>query len=434
VRPFPLVSADLLAAQEDNLRACIRCGACLPVCPTYLLTGIEEESPRGRIAMALALHEGYLPMVTEDFVRHEENCLLCEACTAVCPAGVQMDVFGIALRAAMGRKRPWMERLARSIGFALLANLSWLRAGVRLLHWVGPLRGTARRLGILRLFGLSEADALLPSLFARPLVARGQQWRPVGPVRGQAALFAGCLMSTMFAEVDRATARVLSAHGWQVTVLTGQGCCGSLHAHEGELQAARALARRNIEAFEGDPASAIVVNAAGCGSMLKGYGRLLEDDPAYAARARAFSSRVRDVTEFLEQQDPPGPVAPLNLTVTLQDPCHLAHAQGIQRAPRTLIRRLPAVTFREMAEPSLCCGSAGVYNLTHKAKAQSLGQRKAANVQATGAVVVVTANPGCHLHLQATLAGSGVAVRHIIELLDESFREGGAYVGIESGE
>jgi len=433
MQPFPLADKALLATQLDNMLACIRCGACLPVCPTYLLSGVEEEGPRGRIAMALALHEGYLQQVTPDFVEHEESCLLCDACSAVCPSGVRMDLLGTTLRAAMARPRGRLERSLRAVGFALLADLRLLRAARLLLRWSAPLRAIARGLGILGVLGLADAEALLPPLSAEPLVARGQRWRAANVGKGRVSLFSGCIMSVVFSDVDRATGRVLAAHRWEVTATAGQGCCGSLHAHEGERERARALARRNIEAFETDPEATVVVNAAGCGAMLKGYGQLLADDPAYAERALAFARRVQDVSEFLAWQEPLEAVASLDVTVSLQEPCHLAHAQRLREAPRALLRRLPGVTMREMAESSVCCGSAGIYNMTHPVASRSLGERKRRNAEATGAQMMVTANPGCQLQLGAMLKGSGMTVRHLVELLDEAYRAGGAYEGLESG-
>jgi glycolate oxidase iron-sulfur subunit len=217
-----------------------------------------------------------------------------------------------------------------------------------LLRWTRLIRGLARSLGILRLLRLAETEALLPPLESKPFVARGQRWRPAdASQRGHVALFAGCVMSAVFSEVDRATARVLAAHGWQVTAAAGQGCCGSLHAHEGERETARSLARRNIEAFEDDPTAYVIVNAAGCGSMLKGYGHVLADDPVYADRALAFAARVLDANEFLARQEPLQGLAPLDLTVTFQDPCHLAHAQGIRQVPARPQHGCPASLFAD---------------------------------------------------------------------------------------
>lgn len=425
---------DLLARQEDNMLACIRCGLCLSVCPTYQLTQLEPESPRGRIAIARALHEGFLT-ITPDLIRHEESCLLCEACTAICPAGVKMDLLGMALRPLLeqARRRPLLERLVRRMGFALLANLGALRAALRLVRWTGPLRSLARRLGLLRLLRLERAEALLPPLSGPFLVPRGQVWPALGAEKGRVALFAGCIMSTIFAEVDRATARVLRASGWTVVVPPGQGCCGALHGHEGHWAAAQELARRTVEAFEQVEAEAVIVNAAGCGSMLKAYDAVLADDPTYAARAATFAARVRDVTEFLAEHGLGPGLAPLERTVTYQEPCHLAHAQRIREAPRLLLRQVPGLQLIEMKESSLCCGSAGIYNLTHAATATALGERKARNALATGAQTVVTANPGCHLQLRAMLDRVGareVVVRHVVELLDEAYRQGGVYTSL----
>jgi glycolate dehydrogenase iron-sulfur subunit len=307
--------------------------------------------------------------------------------------------------------------------FRRACRLGWLyqRSGAR---WL------LRHSGVLRLLGLSQMERLLPALPRRFLVPRGQRWRSSsGAPTRQVALFAGCIMSTAYAETDRATARMLARSGAEVVAVAGQGCCGALHVHNGEAEGARTLARRNIDAFERLPEAAIVVNAAGCGSTLKGYGHLLHGDPAYAARAEAFARRVRDVNEELAAAGLPKPVQPLDITVSLQEPCHLAHAQRIREAPRTLLRSLPGVTLAEMNEPALCCGSAGVYNVLHRDRAGTLQTRKVENIVATGAPVVVTSNPGCQLQLEAGLAQAraAVQVRHIVDLLDEAY--GGAAAG-----
>jgi glycolate oxidase iron-sulfur subunit len=406
---------------------CIRCGLCLSVCPTYQLTLLEEESPRGRIAMARAATEGYLP-VTPDFVQHEESCLLCEACTVICPAGVRMEELGVAVRATLAAQAPPKSRrarLAQRLGFWLLADVGRLRRLLALLRLYqrGGLQALVRRSGLLRQLGLADAEAYLPRLEAPFLVPRGQAWEPEGEARGRVALFAGCVMSTAFAETDRATARVLAANGVRVEATASQGCCGALHAHGGDRATARALARQNVAAFETGGHDAVVVNAAGCGAMLKEYGHLLADDPAWAERAAAFAGRVRDFTEYLAALGPQSPPGRVEATVTYQDPCHLAHAQRVRRQPRALLGQVPGLRLVEMAESDLCCGSAGVYNLTHPDTATQLQERKLDNVAATGAPVVVTANPGCLLQLQAGAARRGlrVRVRHIADVLDEAY-------------
>ncbi|HEY7066981.1 MAG TPA: heterodisulfide reductase-related iron-sulfur binding cluster [Chloroflexota bacterium] len=442
-------AGNLLGAEYENMLRCIRCGLCLSVCPTYQLTLLEEESPRGRIAMARAATEGYLPL-TPDFVQHEESCLLCEACTAVCPAGVRMEELGVAVRATLAAQAPPRSRRARlgqRLGFWLLADLGRLRRllGLLRLYQRSGLQALVRRTGLLRLLGLADAEGYLPRLDAPFLVPQGQVWEPrrlpvppqhwegqggpssppggQGDARRRVALFAGCVMSTAFAATDRATARVLAANGVRVEAPAGQGCCGALHAHGGDREGARALARRNVAAFEAGGYDAVVVSAAGCGAMLKEYGHLLADDPAWAERAAEFAGRVRDLSEYLAALGPEPPSGRVETTVTYQDPCHLAHAQRVRRQPRALLQQVPGLRLVEMAESDLCCGSAGVYNLTHPETAEQLQARKLDNVAATGAPVVVTANPGCLLQLQAGAARRGldVQVRHIADVLDEAY-------------
>src|SRR5579871_4249012 len=358
--PLPLLdaaSAALLHSQYDNMLSCIRCGLCLSVCPTYQISFAEEEGPRGRIAMARAVAEGHLPL-TADVVEHSQTCLLCDACTAICPAGVRMEPLGTMMREVFLRDRPHgpRERLLRWLVFRqLFADMRRFRRACRLgwLYQRGGVQTLVRRSGLLKLLGMSQVERLLPALPRRFLVPRGQRWRATGDAPNrQVGLFAGCIMSTAYAETDRATARMLARSGAEVVAVAGQGCCGALHVHNGEAEGARTLARRNIDAFERLPEAAVVVNAAGCGSALKGYGHLLHDDPAYAARAEAFSLRVRDVNEELAAAGLPKPPNALDITVTLQEPCHLAHAQRIREAPRMLLRSLPGVRLAEMAEPA----------------------------------------------------------------------------------
>ncbi|HEY3111183.1 MAG TPA: heterodisulfide reductase-related iron-sulfur binding cluster, partial [Chloroflexota bacterium] len=407
-----------------------RCGQCLTSCPTYLLSMNEAEGPRGRIALMRALVEGHLPL-TPDLVEHEQNCLVCDACTAVCPAGVHMDPMQVALRAAIepDRPRPAAERIARRVGFGLLADLGRLRSTVRLLALAQALRlpALAERLGLLRLLGLEGAAAFLPDrVETRFLIPRGERY-PAEAAAGAAdpptsvAFFAGCVMSTALAEVDRATIRVLRRAGCEVSNTAGQGCCGALHAHSGDLAGARRLFKRNVEAFEREGEAPIVVNSAGCGAMLKDYGHHLRDEPEWAERARRLSARVVDATQLLAGRALPMRRS-LPIAATYQDPCHLAHAQRISQPPRALLRSIPDLELREMQESSLCCGSAGVYNLTNPRESGQLQRRKLDRALATGARVIATANPGCLLQLRAGLRerGSDVQVRHVVELLDEA--------------
>jgi glycolate oxidase iron-sulfur subunit len=233
------------------------------------------------------------------------------------------------------------------------------------------------------------------------------------------------VQAVLFPGHNRATARVLARSGWEVVVPPEQPCCGALHAHAGDRERARRLARRAVDVFAGTGASALVVNAAGCGAHLKRYGALLADDPRYAERARDLAARVRDVAEFLAQSELRGPLRPVALTVTYHDPCHVVHGQRIRAAPRTLLARIPGLRVTELAESDWCCGSAGIYNLTHPQMAERLLERKVQRILATGAEAVVTANPGCIVQIQAGLRarGSSVRVLHLVELLSEALGE-----------
>jgi glycolate oxidase iron-sulfur subunit len=445
--------------------ACVRCGLCLPHCPTYLETLRETSSPRGRIHLIQSVSEGRLSLTSPGFVGQMYQCLDCRACEDVCPSGVQYGKLVEAARAqierarqrparrsrecgrpasaraAPRRGRPQHQRLLRWMVFAgLFAHLRLFRLVNRLLflYQRGGLQWLARKTGILKLLRLREMEALLPPLPARFFVPRGQRNEASanagdGQPRARVALFAGCIMSTAFAETDRATVRVLAANGCEVHVPAGQGCCGALTVHAGDLDRARAHARQTIAAFErleaSAPVEAIIVNAAGCGVALKEYGHLLREDPAFAERAAAFSAKVQDITEFLGELEQRGllnlAMRPLNLKVTYQEPCHLAHAQHVSDQPRRLLRLIPGLELVEMRESALCCGSAGIYNITQPEMSRRLLKRKMGHALATGADVIVSANPGCILQLQAGVRaaeGPSVRVAHIVDLLDEAYQ------------
>jgi glycolate oxidase iron-sulfur subunit len=411
----PVVDLKNLAAEYDNMLRCIRCAACLTSCPTYVVTHKEEEGPRGRIAIMRAVVEGHLD-ITPDAVTHLDNCLLCEACTHVCPSGVEMERMGIAFRETLGARQQRQNGLLQSIVFGwLFGDLGHFRAVARLM-WLYQRSGAqwlARKLGILKLLRLDRVEALLPPVPARFVHPRGQTVGS-GPA---AKVFAGCIMSTAFAPTTEATARVIAAFGSRAELSPGQVCCGALQAHSGELRRARELARQNLDAF-GDGDEPVVVNAAGCGAMLKHYDQLLPDEP----RARRFAARVQDVSEFLASRTPSRPPRPVELTVAIQDPCHLLHAQRISEQPRRLLRSIPGLQVVELAERDLCCGSAGIYNVTHEGLSQDLQRRKCANIVATGCDVVVTANPGCFVQIQAGLPKS-IPVRHVVDILDAAYSE-----------
>jgi glycolate oxidase iron-sulfur subunit len=391
---------------------------------------LESASPRGRIHLIRQVHNGRLDVTDPVFTEQMSLCLNCRACEPACPSGVK---YGMLLEAARDQiqqtrpKQPPLEGLARVLTFEVLfTDLARFRVFSRLiqLYQRSGLRHLVRASGLLNLLKMDRLDSFLPPISRRFLVPGQERWAPRGEPRARVALLAGCIMSTAFADIDRATARVLAANGCEVVVPERQGCCGALHVHGGDLNGGRALARQNIDAFENLNVDAIIVNAAGCGAQLKEYGHLLHDDPVYAERAAAFSARVKDITEYLGSIELNPDMGCLPLTVTYQEPCHLVHAQRISKPPRALLKAIPGLTLVEMEESALCCGSAGIYNVTQPAMSDALGQRKARNAIATGADVVVSANPGCMLQLRANLkaAGSRARVRHIVELLDEAYQ------------
>ncbi len=420
---------------DDILQRCVRCGFCLPSCPTYLETYSEASSPRGRIRLIQAVADGALSLTDPGFVEQMYQCLDCRACEAVCPSGVRYGQLVETARTQIerARPRPAGQRALRSVVFnGLFADQRRFRVAGRALRLYqrSGIRRLARGSGALDALGLRETEALTPRLPDQFFTANGEVYAaPTGtPQRGRVAFFAGCVMSAVFAETDRATIRVLNANGFDVVATAGQECCGALTIHAGAMDHARALAARNIAAFETSGAAYIVCNAAGCGSALKEYGDLFAEVPAWRGRARAFAARVRDITELLGDALARGELntrfEPLPLTVTYQEPCHLAHAQRITTQPRALLAAIPGLRLVEMEESSLCCGSAGVYNIIRPQMASALGMRKVRHAVATRAQAVVTANPGCALHLRSQLAqaGSAMPVLHIVDVLDAAYR------------
>ncbi len=414
--------------EERIIQSCIHCGLCLPYCPTYLETGNETSSPRGRIHLIEAVADGRLSVTEPAFVGQMYQCLDCRACEDVCPSGVEYGKLVETARTQIERADPGSpaKRGIRWLLFRqLFGNMLLFRLFSRLLYFYQHfgIQWLARRLGILRLLRLQEMEGLLPKIPAYFLVPERQKHTPSSSFTQEetrVALFAGCIMSTAFAETDRATMRVLQATGCTVVVPQHQGCCGALTVHAGDMDAARVMARRNIDAFERSDATYIINNAAGCGAALKEYAHLLHDDPLYAERAAHFSAQVRDISEFLATRQFIVPLRPFPLKVTYQEPCHLVHAQRISSQPRELLRRIPDLELTEMEEAAVCCGSAGIYNVTQPIMSHQLQDRKLTHVAETQADIVVTANPGCFLQLQSGLqrTSSPMRVMHIVDLLD----------------
>jgi glycolate oxidase iron-sulfur subunit len=412
----------------EHYNRCVHCGLCLNACPTYRELGVEMDSPRGRIYQMIAVDEGRLP-IGESFVRHMDLCLDCRACETACPSGVEYGKLIEAARTQIERnyKRPWRERLARRLVFHhLFPSPRALKLAGFLLrcYQASGLREMMRRGGLLQdLPRLAELEALSPEAESPTFFRQiGKTFPARGQKRYRVALHGGCIANIAFARLNEATVRVLQANGCEVVVPAGQICCGALHVHAGMRDLARDLARNNIEAFRREKFDAVLTNAAGCGSTLKEYDYLLKDDPQWAGAARVFSERMGDVTEFLADVGLTQELATLPATVTYQDSCHLAHGQKVRQAPRKLMQAIPGLRLVEMPLADLCCGSAGIYNVTETELSMRLLEGKMEAVNSTGAELIATANPGCILQLRAGVSryGRGQEVLHVIDLLDRA--------------
>ena len=403
--------------------ACIRCGLCLPSCPTYLETMTETSGPRGRISLIKAVGESRLDLLSPGFVEQMWECLDCRACEAVCPSGVRYGELVETARAQIRRAQapadtPRMRALRGFFLHSLFGRGDLLRFAATLLR-------IAQQTGLIYLaglVGLRREAKLAPRIPSYFFIPRGQRFSAQHP-QGLALLHAGCVMSVAFAGVHHATIRMLQRAGLSVVVPSAQGCCGAIAVHAGEIEFARELAKRNIVAFERSGADVYVVNAAGCGSALKEYAQLFAEDEAWAERAATFSNRVRDVTEVLDAMEFGAPAREIDAKVTYQEPCHLVHAQHVAGAPRRLLARIPGLKLVEMDESAVCCGSAGIYNLTQPEMSSRLQRRKAEAISRTGVRIVATANPGCAIQVAAGLRELGYAakVKHVVELLDEAY-------------
>ncbi len=411
----------------DLYSRCIHCGLCLNQCPTYRVLGREADSPRGRIYQVLLVDEGRLKLADE-VVTHIDRCLGCLACQTACPSGVQ---YGKILERARTEietnyQRSWLtEKLRRYFYGSVLHRFDKLASVAKLVRFYqrSGMQTLARSSGLLKLMGTQELDALSPRIdddfFFREI---GNVYPAVGERRGRVAFLAGCVASVAFAELNRATIRVLTRNGVEVLVSQGQTCCGALHAHGGYLEKARELARKNIDAMMADGIDAIVTNAAGCGAMMKEYGELLEHDAEYQLKARRFAAQVRDVNEYLAEIGLRAPKKKIAGRVTYQDPCHLAHGQGVRSAPRELLKAA-GLELVEMERADDCCGSAGTYNVTQNELSMKILDAKMENVAAVEPEIVATANVGCMLQLRAGLERKKMKARvmHVIEVLDEVY-------------
>ncbi len=444
-KPGPSPAPHLAALDFSVLQQCIHCGLCLPTCPTYDETKLERNSPRGRIALMRAVAEERLP-VTPAFGDELYFCLGCLACETVCPADVHYGKMFESARAdieASGVRASPRRNLVRTLTLRrLFTRPRLLRLVGRLLylHQASGFESLVRRTGLTRLLprSLRELEPLAPRIhrhFSDAQIAAHE--RPATtPATRRVALLTGCVQDLTCPDVNRDTADVLLANGCEVITPRAQHCCGSLHAHNGELDRSRQLLRRNIDALEAaagplDRLDAIITNAAGCGSHLKNYGHLLHDDPTYADRAATWSRKLKDIHEYLVEIDFRAPRQPAKnptpaepITVTYHEACHLCHGQKITRQPRAILRAIPGLRLTELPESTWCCGSAGIYNITQPEMSRKLLDRKMTNVHRTKAKVIASANPGCAVQLQFGIdqSQSDLTIAHPITLLAQAYR------------
>jgi len=413
---------------------CVHCGLCTASCPTYLETGDENNSPRGRIYLMRAITDGRLEQ-TPAVTRHLDLCLDCRSCETACPSGVQygrlIEPFRVAMHQPAPGQKPkqdWFRSLILYGLFPYAQRLQWALWPARLMQML-KLDVLIEAVGLNRLLPrkLQRMQRLLPRL--QPRGPELPEFLPaLGPRRATVALFTGCVADAMFPHVNRDTARVLQRNGCDVLIPRSQTCCGAIHYHSGAGEPALQTALRNVAAFDVESLDAVIVNVAGCGSMLKDYGHMAEelcpDHQPVVDKLSALSRKIKDVHEFLAQLSPVVPKHALSRRVTYHDACHLCHAQQIRSQPRMLLDMIPGLQVAPLAESEICCGAAGSYNLTEPEMADRLGKRKVNHILDTGAEAVVCANAGCSLQIQAMLRSAGrgdIAVLHPMELLEESY-------------
>ncbi len=439
----------------DDMTRCIHCGLCLPNCPTYKETGMETESPRGRLYLMRSFAEGKIAADNPNLHQHLDLCLQCRACETACPSGVR---YGHLIETTLDelnhrpevieKRQGRTEKALRWLVFRQLFPhpARWRAFGVATRFYQrSGLQNLTRKLGVLRLpvwkrLGLgrlADLEKLMPTI-SQPMFAppAGEVVAARTPQRYRVALFSGCIMSVAFARVNEATVRVLTRNYSDVVIPQSQICCGALNVHNGDRDYGQEMARRNIEAFEQAEQQhgafdAIIINAAGCGSTLKEYGELLAEDPAYHERAKSFAGKVKDISEFLAGIEFNREMGRVERRVTYQDACHLIHAQRIKNPPRTLLKAIPGLELIEMRDSDKCCGSAGIYNVTQYDMSMQILDHKMERVAQTGADCVASGNPGCHIQLQLGVERAGLnedratplEVVHLVELLDEAYRQ-----------
>ena len=415
--------------EEADLYRCVHCGLCLSSCPTYMETGRETQSPRGRIALMRAVSEGRLE-ITPRVVSHWESCLECRACEAMCPSGVPYGRLMERTRAQVARqhKRSLMQKITaklflrwalphrRRLAFGVSLLRAYQRTGMRRLMQRSLLRVLPRRIAAL--------EAQLPYVSRRNFGPRREAHAAQRETRMRVGLLSGCVMPLLQGDTMEAAVRVLTRNGCEVAVPMGQGCCGALNIHAGDIEMGRRLARRNIDTFLEAGVERIVVVSAGCGSAMKEYAQLLRDDPAYAGKAARFADMTADVTELLASLPLDPPQGDVRLRATYQDPCHLVHAQRISQPPRAILRSIPGLEFVEMEDSSRCCGGAGTYSMLQRDLSSRLLRSKMEKVGAATPDLVVTANPGCVMQLDTGVRAQGLDARvvHVVDVLDMAYQ------------
>jgi glycolate oxidase iron-sulfur subunit len=427
--PLPVIESHEHGPAQSDLDKCVHCGLCLNACPTYRELGVEMDSPRGRIYLMNQVANG--APIDSSYVQHMDLCLACRGCETACPSGVPYGRMIEAARAQIeeGRKRSPLTKLVRNFAFEkLLPSRTSLQVagGLLYLYQATGTQKILRFLNVFKLFGkLGQLEALTPNAQVPFFYSKiGRTYRALGERKYRVAFMAGCITNVCFARLNEATVRVLQRNGCEVVIPGAQTCCGALHLHSGLKEQAQDFARRNIDAMKGEDFDAILTNAAGCGSTLKEYDELLAEDEEYREPAIQFKAKMEDVTRFLAAIELNEDMGRVEKIATYQDSCHLAHGQKIKTAPRKLLRAVPGLQFREMPMADLCCGSAGVYNILQKEMADNILQKKMEAVNSTRASLIVTANPGCMLQLSAgaRLYGKNQRVAHVVEVLDEAYR------------
>ena len=429
------------APEEADLYKCVHCGFCLQACPTYLETGLETESPRGRIALMKAVNEGRIGM-TESVVRHWDLCIQCRACEVACPSGVPYGSLIEATMAQVERKREvgLIPRLAAGLALNhVIPNQRFLEVTVGLarIYQKSGVQRLLRKSGLLRLMSgsLADMESSMPPVSDRFFKAQGQVSSPQSTARSRVALLSGCVMPLFSGPEMEAVVRVLNRNGCEVVVPEGQACCGAIHSHVGDLETTRSMARQNIDVFESAGVDAVVIASAGCGSRMKEYDHLLKDDHEYAGKAKEFVKTVKDVHEFLVELPFEPPAAELDYRVTYQDSCHLGNAQRITSAPRQILNAIPGVEFVELPGAGRCCGAGGTYTITEREFSLRVLNSKMDDFETTGADVLATANPGCLLQLQYGVEDRGLSadVKYVTDLLDEAYRMEDQGTGFATG-